>query len=185
VGKEDLSAGINLDALSREEALICLMRIYAEEIKRLAFTFVKNWPQAEDLTQDVFVTLYTKLATFRGDAAIRSGIYMIAINKSKDYLKSWNYRKIQLTDKLNAESISENDAVEDHVISNTEDRALYQVVLQLPLKYREVILLHYYREFSVRETSEFLSLKEATVKTRLSRARKLLNYHFVELGGEQ
>jgi RNA polymerase sigma-70 factor, ECF subfamily len=185
VEKEDLSARFNLDALSREKALICLMKQYGEEIKRLIYTFVKNWPQAEDLTQDVFVTLYTKLDTFRGDAAIRSWIYSIAINKSKDYLKSWSYRKMQITGKLKVESFSEKDAVENYVISNTEDRALYQAVLQLPLKYREVILLHYYKGFSVRETSDFLSLKEATVKTRLSRARKLLHDQFLKLGGEQ
>jgi RNA polymerase sigma-70 factor, ECF subfamily len=185
VEKEDLSAKFDLHALSREDAFIQLMDIYGEEIKRLIFTFVKNWPQAEDLTQDVFVTLYTKLETFRGESNIRSWIYSIAINKTKDYLKSWHYRKIQVTDKLKGESSSEKNAVEFHVISNTEDRILYESVLHLPLKYREVILLHYYKEFSIRETSEFLSLKEATVKTRLSRARKLLQDQFMKLGGER
>nr|WP_285876789.1 sigma factor [Fictibacillus phosphorivorans] len=55
------------------------MKTYGEEIKRLVYTFVKNWQSAEDITQDVFVTLYTKLDTFRGDSAIRSWIYSIAI----------------------------------------------------------------------------------------------------------
>jgi RNA polymerase sigma-70 factor, ECF subfamily len=124
VGKEDLSAGFNLNALSREEALICLMKQYGEEIKRLIYMFVKNLPQAEDLTQDVFVTLYTKLDTFRGDAAISSWIYSIAINKSKDYLKSWSYRKMQIADKFKTESFSEKDVVENHAIAKTENRAL-------------------------------------------------------------
>ena len=158
--KEELSADVDLLALNREDALICLMKKYGEEIKRLVFTFIKSWPQAEDITQDVFITLYTKLDTFRGEAAIRSWVYSIAINKSKDYLKSWSYRKMQLTDKFKSDSSSEKDAVEHHVISNTEDIILYQAVLRLPLKYREVILLHYYKEFSVRETSNFLSINE-------------------------
>ncbi|MBY6037213.1 sigma-70 family RNA polymerase sigma factor [Fictibacillus nanhaiensis] len=183
--KENSTAEFDLQTLSREEVLIRLMKQYGEEIKRLVFSFIKNWPQTEDVTQDVFITLYTKLDTFRGDSAIRSWIYSIAINKSKDYLKSWNYRKMLLTDKLKGESSSEKDALEFHVISSSEDQLLYQAVLHLPLKYREVILLHYYKEFSVRETSEFLSLKEATVKTRLSRARKLLHDRYIELGGER
>ncbi|WP_226536315.1 sigma-70 family RNA polymerase sigma factor [Fictibacillus halophilus] len=183
--REDLSASINFGALSREEALICLMKQYGEEIKRLIYTYVKNWPQAEDLTQDVFVTLYTKMDTFRGDSAIRSWIYSIAINKSKDYLKSWHYRKLQLTEKLKGESSSEKNAVEFQVISDTEDHILYQAVMQLSLKYREVILLHYYKEFSIRETCEFLSVNEGTVKTRLSRAKKLLKEQYMKLGGER
>lgn len=184
--KEELSAAtVNLHALSREDALIQLMNMYGEEIKRLIFTFVKNWPQAEDLTQDVFITLYTKLDTFRGESNIRSWVYSIAINKAKDFLKSWHYRKIQLTDKFKSESGGGKNAVEFHVISNAEDRILYEAVLQLPLKYREVILMHYYKEFSIQETSEVLSLKEATVKTRLSRARKLLQEAFLMLGGEK
>jgi RNA polymerase sigma-70 factor, ECF subfamily len=184
--KEDLcDATLNLHALSREDALIQLMKIYGEEIKRLIFTFVKNWPQAEDLTQDVFITLYTKLDTFRGESNIRSWVYSISINKAKDFLKSWHYRKIQLTDKFKSESGSGKEAVEFHVISNAEDRFLYEAVLQLPIKYREVILMYYYKEFSIKETSEVLSLKEATVKTRLSRARKLLQEAFLKLGGER
>jgi RNA polymerase sigma-70 factor, ECF subfamily len=185
VEKGELSGDFSIDALNHEEALIYLMDEYGEEIKRLVFTYVKNWPQAEDITQDVFITLYTKLDTFRGNSAIRCWIYSIAINKSKDFLKSWHYRKFQLTDKLKGENSSDKYAVEVHVISTSEDQILYQAVLQLPLKYREVILLHYYKEFSVRETSGFLALNEATVKTRLSRARKLLHEQYVKLGGEK
>ncbi|KZE64093.1 hypothetical protein AWM68_13385 [Fictibacillus phosphorivorans] len=183
--EDHLIAKINRNSPSREDAFNKLMDMYGEEIKRLIFSFVKNWPQAEDLTQDVFVTLYTKLETFRGESNIRSWIYSIAINKTKDYLKSWHFRKMQVTDKLKGEPKTGKNAVELHVISNTEDRILYESVLQLPLKYREVILIHYYKEFSIRETSEFLSIKEATVKTRLSRARKLLQEQYTKLGGER
>lgn len=181
MGKEELSADGDLLGLNREDALIWLMKRYGEEIKRLVFTFIKSWPQAEDITQEVFITLYTKLDTFRGEAAIRSWIYSIAINKSKDYLKSWSYRKMQ----FKGNSYSEKDGIAHQVISHTEDRILYQAVLQLPIKYREVILLHYYKEFSVREMSNFLSINEATVKTRLSRGRKLLHDQYLELGGER
>ncbi|WP_416729765.1 sigma-70 family RNA polymerase sigma factor [Fictibacillus sp. JL2B1089] len=183
--KDNLSATFIQNAPNREDAFNQLMDMYGEEIKRLIFSFVRNWPQAEDLTQDVFVTLYTKLETFRGDSNIRSWIYSIAINRTKDYLKSWHFRKMQVTDKFKSESTTEKNAVELHVISNSEDRILYESLLQLPIKYREVILIHYYKGFSIRETSTFLSLKEATVKTRLSRARKLLHEQFIKLGGER
>lgn len=62
--KEQLSADADLFALNREDALICLMKKYGEEIKRLVFTFIKSWPQAEDITQDFFITLYTNWIRF-------------------------------------------------------------------------------------------------------------------------
>lgn len=171
--------------MSNDDAIIYLMRRYGEEIKRLVYTFVKNWQQAEDITQDVFVTLYTKLDTFRGDSAIRSWIYSIAINRSKDLLKSWSYRKLAFTDKFSSVQRENDHSAEDGVISSSENQLLYEAVLSLQLKYREVILLHYYKEFSVREICEVLTMNESTVKTRLSRARKLLQEKYIELGGER
>jgi RNA polymerase sigma-70 factor, ECF subfamily len=185
VKNEGLWDSISLDGMSNDDAIIYLMRRYGEEIKRLVYTFVKNWQQAEDITQDVFVTLYTKLDTFRGDSAIRSWIYSISINRSKDFLKSWSYRKLAFTDKFSNAQKENVLSAEDGVISNSDDQLLYKAVLSLQLKYREVILLHYYKEFSVSEICEVLTMNESTVKTRLSRARKLLQETYLELGGER
>jgi RNA polymerase sigma-70 factor, ECF subfamily len=185
VKNEGLRDSISIDGMCNDDAIIYLMRRYGEEIKRLVYTFVKNWQQAEDITQDVFVTLYTKLDTFRGDSAIRSWIYSIAINRSKDFLKSWSYRKLALTDKFSNAQNENVHSVEDGVTSNSDDQLLYEAVLSLQLKYREVILLHYYKEFSVREICQIITMNESTVKTRLSRARKLLQEKYLELGGER
>ncbi|MCM3717660.1 sigma factor [Fictibacillus phosphorivorans] len=79
MGNQGLKEDVGISSMSNDEAIVFLMKTYGEEIKRLVYTFVKNWQSAEDITQDVFVTLYTKLDTFRGDSAIRSWIYSIAI----------------------------------------------------------------------------------------------------------
>jgi RNA polymerase sigma-70 factor, ECF subfamily len=57
--------------------------------------FVKNWQHAETIIQDVFVTIYAELDTFRRveDTAIRNWIYSVMIRKTKEYLDSWTYRK--------------------------------------------------------------------------------------------
>ncbi|MBH0156558.1 sigma-70 family RNA polymerase sigma factor [Fictibacillus sp. 5RED26] len=182
---EGLRGSISIDGMTKDDAIVYLMRCYGEEIKRLVYTFVKNWQQAEDITQDVYIALYTKLDTFRGESALKSWIYTIAINKSKDFLKSWSYRKLAFTDKFTASSNGSVDSAEDGVVSNSEDELLYQAVLSLPIKYREVILLHYYKEFSIREICELLKISESTVKTRLSRGRKVLQETYFELGGER
>ncbi|MFG6496194.1 sigma-70 family RNA polymerase sigma factor [Fictibacillus sp. UD] len=182
---EELKQSISIDGMTKEDAIVYLMKCYGEEIKRLVYTFVKNWQHAEDITQEVYLSLYTKLDTFRGDSSVRSWIYTIAINKSKDFLKSWSYRKLAFTDKFTINQKESAHSVEEGMISKNEDQLLYTAVLSLPLKYREVILLHYYKEFSVREICELLSMNESTVKTRLSRARKVLQNHYIQLGGER
>jgi RNA polymerase sigma-70 factor, ECF subfamily len=185
VKNQGLKENVSIAGMSNDDAIVFLMRTYGEEIKRLVYTFVKNWQQAEDITQDVFVTLYTKLDTFRGDSAVRSWIYSIAINRSKDFLKSWSYRKLAFTDKFMNDRKDSAHSAEDGALTNSEDQLLYQAVLSLSIKYREVILLHYYKDFSIREICDLLSMNESTVKTRLSRARKLLQEQYLELGGER
>ncbi|WP_165389322.1 sigma factor [Fictibacillus sp. BK138] len=75
---------ISMDGMNRNDAIIYLMRRYGEEIKRVVYMFVQNWPQAETITQDVFVTAYTHLDTFRvEDITVRNWIYSVMIKKRK------------------------------------------------------------------------------------------------------
>lgn len=83
-----------------EDALETIMNEYGTEIKRFIYSYIKNESDADDVTQDVFVTVYQKLDTFRGESTLRSWIYSIAINKSKDYLRSWKSRNLRIKEKL-------------------------------------------------------------------------------------
>ncbi|TLS35373.1 sigma-70 family RNA polymerase sigma factor [Pseudalkalibacillus caeni] len=160
---------------------------YGEEIKRLVYTYVKNWAQTDDITQDVFVTLYLKIENFRGESALRSWIYSIAINKCKDYLRSWHYRKIKLTDEIIKVTRSSNQSTPETELELQDKKSeLSQLVLSLPLKYREVIILFYYKDLSIKEICSVLNEKESTIKTRLRRARESLKKLFpAKEGSEQ
>ncbi|MFC7371407.1 sigma-70 family RNA polymerase sigma factor [Fictibacillus iocasae] len=168
---------------SNEDAVVYFMKLYGEEIKRLTFSFVKNWEQAEDITQDVFVTLYTKLDTFRGEAAVRSWIYTIAINRSKDFLRSWHHRKIAFTDKWLPLTAASPTTVEEDVMIQSDNKMLARSVLELPIKYREVVILYYYNQFSLKEISEMTGIGEGTLKTRLIRGRNKLQDIYCRNGG--
>ncbi|WP_240468622.1 sigma-70 family RNA polymerase sigma factor [Gracilibacillus sp. YIM 98692] len=150
-----------------------IMNDYGTEIKRLVYSYLKNNSDAEDVTQDVFVTVYQKWNTFRGQSTIRSWIYSIAINKSKDHLRSWKGRSHKLNEKLRRfKASSENQVTpEDQLIEKNSNNLLLNQVMSLPIKYREVIILHYFKEFSVKEIAETLSTKETTIRTRLNRGR--------------
>lgn len=112
--------------------------------------------------------------TFRGQSSLRSWIYSIAINKSKDYLRSWKVRNNNLIDRLKrmAYLTGNSETPEEIIIEKSNSRRLLEKVLMLPLKYREVIILYYFKELSVKEIAAVLSIKETTVRTRMDRGRR-------------
>ncbi|RLQ96345.1 sigma-70 family RNA polymerase sigma factor [Falsibacillus albus] len=157
-----------------DDAIEILMNMYGEELKRLMFSYTKNWAQTEDLIQEVFLAIYQKLDTFEGRSKLKSWIYSIAINKCKDYLRSWHFRKLQLTDQFFSFGDEGGAVPEEELILKDESRQLIKFVLQLPIKYREVIILFYYKDLSTDEISQLLEISLSTVKTRLHRGREKL-----------
>lgn len=162
------------DRLSKEETLELLINHYGENIKRLTFTYVRNWSTAEDLTQEIFITCYLKMGDFRRECSYKTWLYKIAINKCKDFLKSrWNRFEINLDNVM--EKISgRNISLDERVISNEQDNILSQYVLSLSEKYREMIILYYYEELKIWEIEELTGINQDTIKTRLHRAKRQL-----------
>ncbi|TLS38348.1 sigma-70 family RNA polymerase sigma factor [Pseudalkalibacillus caeni] len=159
-----------------------LLENYGEAIVRLAYTYVKDWGKAEDITQEVFLTCYLKLDTYRGEASLKNWIYRIAINRCHDTLRSWSFRNIFVTNVINKFMRSEEASPEFSIVQKEEYRKLRQEILDLPLKYREPFILFYHEELSVKEIGGLLELKISTVKSRLFRARQLLE---AKLGPER
>ena len=171
--------------MDAREAIEVIMDMYGDEIKRFIFTYMKNAADTDDISQEVFITVYQKLHTFKGKSSLKSWIYAIAINRCKDYLKSWHRRNQKLQDKIRRapdQTVIFHETPEDHVMQADRQNEMLQHVLQLPIKYREVIILFYFHDFSVRETSQALNTRETTVRTRLFRAREQLKQQLIERG---
>ncbi|RXI98603.1 sigma-70 family RNA polymerase sigma factor [Anaerobacillus alkaliphilus] len=182
--KENVSCDHKFSSMDKDDAIEQLMTQYGEEIKRLIYTYTKNWAQADDLTQDVFVQIYMKLDQFTGKSAIRTWIYSIAINRCKDFKKSWHFKNMQLFEKVISFTKADNRTPEVEAIQKDDDNFLMDKVMSLPIKYREVILLFYYKEFSVEEISVVTGINQGTVKTRLKRAREKLHTLYMGTRGE-
>ncbi len=149
-----------------------IMETYGESIKRLIYTYVHDWSVAEDLTQDVFVIVYLKLDTFEQRSSLKTWICSIAINKCKDFIKSWNFRKVKLFNSLPEKYlVTIDDNPEGQMIQHDEELLVAKSILSLPVKYREIIILFYYQEMQIADIGEILGLNESTVKTRLQRGR--------------
>lgn len=140
---------------------------HSAHLLRLAYFYTKNIHAAEDIVQDVFIKMLSTPYEERGH--LRSFLTRLTVNKSKDYLKSWAYRKIQFETRWRM-TVTDRD----HIVQQEERSAIGAAILQLPLKYREPILLYYYEEMPVLEIAELLGLSDNTVKTRLRRAREQL-----------
>lgn len=167
---------VNLLELDSTEALEKIMDEYGDDVKRFIYTYVKNTADTDDITQETFLTVYNKLHTFQHKSSLRTWIFSIAVNKSKDHLRSFHNRHDNLFQKIKSyiTESHDNNTPERQVISNSENSELIDYILKLPIKYREVIILYYFNDFSIREISHSLNQKESSIKTRLNRARAKL-----------
>lgn len=159
-------------SIDRETVLEIIMDAYGDRIKRLAYSYVKDWGIASDLTQEVFVTVYIKLETFEKRSTFKTWLFTIAVNKCKDYLRSWHYRNIVMNEKVLFFIKDRAKTPEEQTLDQDENSKLLKAIWALPLKYREVFLLHYYQDLSLQEISHAIALPLATVKTRLFRGKE-------------
>ena len=141
-----------------------LIECYQDKLFAAAFQMCKNREDAEDVVQDTFIQYHTSRKQFENEEHIRAWLLRVAINRAKNVnLTFW---------RRNRESLE--DYMETLTYENKESEELFGTVLRLPEKYRIVIHLFYYEEYSVREIAEILKIGESNVKVRLSRGRKLL-----------
>jgi RNA polymerase sigma-70 factor (ECF subfamily) len=141
---------------------------YSETLLRLCFTYVKNTSDAEDLTQDVFLSLLKRDIPFESEEHEKAWLLRLAINKCKNHLKSgWVRHNTALDDnRIEAENIPD-----EHF---TGENSVLEAVMALPEKYRTPIHLFYYNDMTIKEIAAAIGKKEATVGTLLARGRKLL-----------
>lgn len=172
---ELLSATDEMNMMSdKEEIIDQLMYTYGDDILHLVFTYVRNRATAEDLTQEIFIKCFVNLGSFKKQSSVKTWLYRIAINHCKDYLRSWHYRKVILNEKILGYIPSKSKQIEEKIIEKNEKNDLNHAVMDLPIKYREVIFLHYYEELTVSEINKVTNVNANTIKTRLKRARELL-----------
>ena len=141
-----------------------LVERYQQNLYAAAFNVCKNQMDAEDIVQEAFLQYYTSKKEFDDEQHIRAWLIRIVINKAKNCnLTFWRRNKCSL-----------EDYMETLVFETPQSRELFGEVMKLPEKYRIVIHLFYYEDYSVREIADILKLSESNVKVRLTRGRTML-----------
>lgn len=143
---------------------------YADRVFGAAFSVCRNQADADDVTQDTFIRYYSRSQDYEDESHIRAWLLRVAINRAKDITSSF-WRKNKVT---------WEEYMDELVFPEPEDNRLFEAVMQLPEKYRIVIHLFYYEEYSISEIAKLLRSREGTVKSQLSRGRKLLKNMLME-----
>ncbi|SDQ78772.1 RNA polymerase, sigma subunit, SigV [Virgibacillus subterraneus] len=163
-----------MDENRNEIILEEIMVEYGNDLVRLAFNYVKDKETAKDVVQNSFIKCYKNLDDFRNESSLKTWLYRITINESKDYLRSWHHRKVQAKSFVQETAKSILPSAEDKVIKESENQEIRQLIFSLPKSYREVIFLYYYKSLIMDEIVEVTGLNISTVKTRLRRGKQKL-----------
>ena len=135
---------------------------YGDMLFRVCFSILVSHSDAEDAVQDVFMKYMDKRPVFSDEEHAKAWLIRVGTNHCKDMLRS---RKVRSS--LTLEEIEEYEI-------EPEQSTILSHVFDLPVKYREVIVLHYLEGYAIKEIASALSLSESAVKMRLTRGRELL-----------
>lgn len=149
------------------------MSQYGRDVMNLAYAYVKSYHQAQDITQDVFLKAYSRMDSFRGDSSVKTWLLTITANRCRDYLRSWSKKHEQLGEDTMIQDRASEDT-ERMVMEQINRDSLWNAVKDMPVPYREVVILYYQRVLSTREIADVLGITEQTVRTRLHRGRVML-----------
>jgi RNA polymerase sigma-70 factor (ECF subfamily) len=149
-----------------------IMDSYGDIVLKTCYLYLKDIQRAEDAFQEVFLKIYKKYGSFKGQSSEKTWIMSITINVCKDILRSSWLKRVLLMENLSEER--NHDTVDDKVIKNIEEELIFNEVVSLPANLKDVIVLYYYQEFTTKEISKILDTAEGTVRSRLHRARELL-----------
>ena len=137
---------------------------YKDVLFRIAFNICRCEADADDAVQDCFIKYHTSNVEYENEEHLKAWLIRVTINLAKNITVSFWRR--------NRENWEEYMA--DMPFEEPSDRNLFEAVVKLPSKYRIAIHLFYYEDYTINEIAEILGMPGNTVKSQLSRGRKLL-----------
>ena len=152
----------------REQTLIQMVNEYQSALKNLCYMILHDEALAEDAVQETFIKAYKGLAKFRGDCGQKTWLMRIAVNTCRDMQRtSWfrhEDRRVSPDMMFNVQAEQPDD--------DREELAL--AIVALPRKDKEIMLLRYYQDMTIKEIAQALGIAPSSVHNRLKRAEKKL-----------
>lgn len=146
-----------------------IVEIYGDMVYRIAMAQLKNSADAEDIYQEVFISLIKNIEKIENEQHLKYWLIRTTLNKCKNHFKLfWN----KMVDKTNTFEYNQSYEIELDEIR--------ELVKSLPIKFKDVVFLHYYEGYNIKEIADILNIKEGTVKSRLFKARNLLKVEIIK-----
>jgi len=153
---------MTIEPLRTDDYISRLIHKYSDMVLRLSLTYVKNIFDAQDMCQNVFIKILKRKEAFVDSEHEKAWIIRVTINECKDFLRSpWKKRFCRMDEAALP-------------IKDKNNKQVVSLVLELPMKYRSVMYLYYFENYSTSEIAKLLNRKDATIRTQLKRARELL-----------
>lgn len=164
------------------EAFDELVNRYTANIYALLMRLTEDQEEARDLTQETFLSALKAIKNFRGDADLKTWLYRIAVNESRNRFRWWKRRSRSLTISLDAENSSgqtpdyadSSENPETAALRREREYALRQALSELPTNFREVLVLRDIEGLSYEEVAAALETNVGTIKSRIARGREEL-----------
>ena len=178
-----------------DRAMSDLADAYGPKIHQLAFRYLRNKEDAEEVVQDVLYKVYRNVGEFRGDAALSSWIYRITFNAAMSRLRSASYQRAQEAQRSLAAGGDDNatatlpepsdwsNIADEQLLRSQVRRRVFRAVLALPAIYRAPVVLRDIQGMSTEEASAMLRVKDQTLKSRLHRGRLMLRKQLADFAG--
>lgn len=141
---------------------------YLNMVYRISFHYFGNREDAEDVSQDVFIKLYSSNIKVEVEEEVKAWLIRVTTNTCHSYFRNPFRKKKAEIDEKKIENIIDTGSSEQKIVNR---KVIMDAVLSLPEHYRIVVYLFYYEEYSIHQISNILKIKETTIQTRLSRAR--------------
>ncbi|MCL6664540.1 RNA polymerase sigma factor [Paenibacillus amylolyticus] len=164
--------------------LSSMMDDYGNDVWNYAYFLTKSAEQADELSQEVFIRAYSGIAQYRGEGSLKTWLLTITRNTTFTYRKSRFFRSSLWGETLSIETEREcsgqrvmiqektsHPSAEMEVIRKEHVNEIWDIVLALPRKFREILLLNLKYELTTSEIAEMLKISLGTVKSRLSRGK--------------
>jgi RNA polymerase sigma-70 factor (ECF subfamily) len=173
-------------------AIADLSDSYGAKIYQLAFRYLRNREDAEEVAQDVLLKIYQKIDAFRGDAALSSWIYRITFNAAMSRLREFKQNLPNAPEKaadeetgriLQREVVDWSPLADEDMLRAEMRQALVRALKEMPLLYRAPVILRDVQGLTTEEASAVLKVKEQTLKSRLHRGRLILRDQLADFSG--
>ena len=154
------------------DRISAVLQKYSNLVFRICFIYLGSRPEVEDVFQEVFFKLFQKKTSFASEDHEKAWLIRVTINQCKDVVKGFWWKRIDLVENI------------ELPLPDSGERDVLLGVLSLPQKYKDVVYLYYYQEYTVPQIAKLIQRSENTVYSQLHRARELLRQRLEGEGHE-